>query len=771
MNGKVEVLAPAGSLESLIAAVNSGADAVYIGGTKFGARAYANNPEEDILLKGLEYAHHFGVKVYMTVNTLLKEKEIQELYLYLLPYYKAGLDAIIVQDLGVLDFIQKYFPDIEIHASTQMSLMGYESIKKLYQMGVTRVVPARELSLVEIQQIRKSCGIEIECFVHGALCYAYSGQCLMSSLIGGRSANRGRCAQTCRLSYEVYESNTKEKPGKRLEKSSPILSCKDLCSLDILPDMIEVGVNSLKIEGRMKSPRYTAGVVRIWRKYVDLYLQKGRKGYKVNIKDREELLDLFHRGGQTEGYYFQHNGREMLALNGKPEIKQLNEELFRYLDNNYINIVKKHRIYGEIRIQLGKPLELSLELQDRRGYRITVQGGIVEPAQNRSAKIEDIQKQIQKLGNTLYEFTKLDIILDSEVFVPVKALNDLRRDAIQSMDRAILEKYNRVVNISSEIPIKTSIKVPVEAPNRIQDVIVEERALERNLSIKDKKEWKKTPIFHCVCETAEQLQGIKKLSENVINGVFMLSFAADTLLPKQWKSEIAYFHQRGIKVGLYLPHIFRREAREFFDRNIEYLYQAGFDSFMIRSLEEVEYIKDRYQKSGNPIPELVFDYNIYNYNRKAMKMLEQMGANRQTLPVELNLYELKELDCKGKEMVVYGRLPMMVSAQCIKKTTKGCDHKPELLYLKDRYKENMPVKNHCLFCYNTIYNAKPLSTLGIAKSIQRLEVYPMRLIFTIENENEVQELVKKYQQVYQFGKKITEEMGEFTRGHLKRGIE
>ena len=267
----VELLAPAGSYESLVAAVNAGADAVYIGGKKFSARAYADNPEEDILIKGIEYAHTFGVNVYMTVNTLLKESEIGELFDYIKTYYNAGVDAVIVQDLGVFEFIRKHFPKLSVHASTQMTITGSFGAIFLKNQGASRIVPAREISLEEIRDIDKKSDIEIECFVHGALCYSYSGQCLMSSMIGGRSGNRGRCAQTCRLPYDVYEGN------KKLNKADErnLLSCKDLCSLDILPDLIEAGIDSLKIEGRMKAPRYTAGVVSIWRKYLDLYNEKG----------------------------------------------------------------------------------------------------------------------------------------------------------------------------------------------------------------------------------------------------------------------------------------------------------------------------------------------------------------------------------------------------------------------------------------------------------------------------------------------------------------
>ena len=337
----IELLAPAGSYESLVAAVNAGADAIYIGGKKFSARAYAQNPDEDILIKGIEYAHTFGVNVYMTINTLLKENEIGELFDYIKTYYNAGVDAVIVQDLGVFEFIRKHFPKLAIHASTQMTITGSYGAIFLKNQGASRIVPAREISLEEIRDIDKKSDIEIECFVHGALCYSYSGQCLMSSMIGGRSGNRGRCAQTCRLPYDLYDDE------KKLNKSDErnLLSCKDLCSLDILPDLIEAGIDSLKIEGRMKAPRYTAGVVSIWRKYLDLYQKKKRAGYKVENADRKLLLDLFDRGGQTEGYYKKHNGKDMIAIHEKPENRQVNTQYFEYLDKTFVETQRKLYIF------------------------------------------------------------------------------------------------------------------------------------------------------------------------------------------------------------------------------------------------------------------------------------------------------------------------------------------------------------------------------------------------------------------------------------------
>ena len=271
MKKRAELLAPAGSMESLKAAVHAGADAVYMGGQRFGARAYADNPDQDHLKEAIDYCHLYGRSFYLTVNTLLKEQEMSELYGYLAPLYEHGLE----------------------------------------NLGVTRVVTARELSLKEIREIHTKTGMEIESFVHGALCYCYSGQCLFSSLIGGRSGNRGRCAQPCRLPYELYqkEQNIKNKEGNYL------LSPKDMCALELLPEILKSGVYSLKIEGRMKKPEYTAGVVRIYRKYLDLCLrEKKDSSFLVSEEDKKELMDLYNRGGFNEGYYKTHNGKAMMAL-------------------------------------------------------------------------------------------------------------------------------------------------------------------------------------------------------------------------------------------------------------------------------------------------------------------------------------------------------------------------------------------------------------------------------------------------------------------------
>lgn len=310
-NHNVEVLAPAGSYDIMKAVINAGADAVYLGGDMFGARAYAGNLNKEEMIRALDYAHLRDKKIYLTVNTLLKENECtHELVDYIAPFYEAGLDACIVQDMGVFKILHSAFPDMHMHASTQMTITGEKGASILKEMGAMRIVTARELTLDEIRQIHEKCDIEIESFVHGALCYCYSGQCLLSSMNGTRSGNRGRCAQACRLDYSVVNNDKVINDSK----SSYPLSPKDMCALDILPDIIDTGVYSMKIEGRMKNVTYAAGVTSIYRKYTDMYLENGRKGYHVSQEDKNILLDIFNRGSFTSGYYNSEKGKNMMSL-------------------------------------------------------------------------------------------------------------------------------------------------------------------------------------------------------------------------------------------------------------------------------------------------------------------------------------------------------------------------------------------------------------------------------------------------------------------------
>lgn len=324
-----ELLAPAGSLAIFKAVVAAGADAVYVGGSKFGARAYADNFSDEELLEALDYAHLYGRRVYLTVNTLLKNSEIEQVCAYLQPFYEHGLDAVLVQDFGVLTAIHERFPDLAIHTSTQMTVTGVEAARLFSGYGVTRMVMARELSLNEMKRIREETGMELEAFVHGALCYCYSGQCLFSSMLGGRSGNRGRCAQPCRLPYAVMDEKHRE-----YKKDAYVLSLKDMCGIKDLRGLADAGVYSLKIEGRMKQIPYAAGVVSYYRKYIDLFLS-GQET-QVSEGDYRAVLALGNRCGFTDGYYHRHNGSDMVTFT-KPNYEKTNEALQQQILRTYEN--------------------------------------------------------------------------------------------------------------------------------------------------------------------------------------------------------------------------------------------------------------------------------------------------------------------------------------------------------------------------------------------------------------------------------------------------
>ncbi len=439
---RAELLAPAGSLQSVIAAVNAGADAIYMGGRKFGARAFAESAEaeEDMVMEAIRYCHLFHVKLYMTVNVLFKDAELKELFAYIKPYYEAGVDGLIVQDLGAAQLLRQAFPDLEIHASTQLTITSPESAMLMKEMGFTRAVLARELSLREIAEIRRQSGMELEVFVHGAMCYSYSGACFMSSLLGGRSGNRGRCAGTCRLCYTAA--------GKK----AYLLSMKDMETIELLPELIEAGAFSMKIEGRMKSPVYTAGVVSVYRKYLDLAVADPAN-YHVAKKDLDILHEIFDRGGVTS-YLKKHNDADMLATEEKP-FRPANEEIISEIKKNFLETNRRVPLRAEIELAEGQPIRLTVaaasaahgicdEGQETKPAEVTViSEETLARADGHAAVEADIRKQLEKTGGTPFYFESIRVNLEEGLFVPVSTLNRLRRDALQKYTEAELESAER----------------------------------------------------------------------------------------------------------------------------------------------------------------------------------------------------------------------------------------------------------------------------------------------------------------------------------------
>ena len=736
---RAELLAPAGSYEGLRAAVTAGADAVYIGGKMFGARAYAKNPDADELLEAIDFTHLHGKKIYMTVNTLLKNRELEEqLYTYLAPYYERGVDGVIVQDYGVLSFIRREFPELPIHVSTQMAVTGANGAQLLKEAGASRIVTARELSLEEIHRIYQETGMEIESFIHGALCYCYSGMCLFSSMLGGRSGNRGRCAQPCRLPYEVYDGE--KKLGGRKEEHP--LSPKDMCTIDILPEILKAGVYSLKIEGRMKKPEYAAGVTRIYRKYLDLY-EKDPKNYRVLECDRQELLKLYQRDGFNEGYYKQHNGRNMIAVqNLKARDNRENgpgrrdEELFSQLKVQYVDKKLQEKIYGNVILFCGSPAILDLEYGN---IHKQVQGESVQPAQNQPLSAERVKKQMEKTGSTPFVFERLDVQTDEQGFLPMQSLNELRRKGLEELAKECLLPYRRALRGQSM------------------------NAAGRNKNVKPEKE-KASKDFYVSVETWEQME--EALGRAEVDGIYCsISMFWGESFEEKTRYAVEYIKEFGKECYLAFPYIQREGILE--RKEAELVNLAGcLDGFLVRNLEELGYLK----RLGLA-DKAVCDHSLYAFNDESKAFLEEQGVLRTTVPLEQNGGEIRRRDNENSEWIIYGNYPMMISAQCLKKTYNVCDKKGGFTRLKDRYGNFFAAQCECNFCYNVIYNSVPTGLLREAEQIKAASVSAVRMNFTIEGKAETGRLLDLFLDVYKKNKDVPGQVPEFTKGHFKRGVE
>lgn len=728
---RTELLAPAGSYEGLQAVVKAGADAVYIGGRMFGARAYAKNPEKYEMLEAIDYAHLHGKKIYLTVNTLLKNQELfGELYDFLAPYYAQGLDAVIVQDFGVLSFIKKEFPGLPIHASTQMAVTGPHGAGLIQEAGASRIVTARELSLKEIRDIYERTGAEIESFVHGALCYCYSGMCLFSSMLGGRSGNRGRCAQPCRLPYTAYQQG-KQINGKN---QSYLLSPKDMCTIEILPELLQAGVYSLKIEGRMKRPEYAAGVTAIYRKYLDLF-ERHPESYQIEAEDMQELLDLYQRDGFNKGYYQVHNGKEMMAVRNQKEQNKKqniqgkrNEVLFERLKKQYLDAKLQEKITGTLVLCTDAPAVLDLDFQNTH---VQVMGDMVEPAQRQPLTQDRVKKQMEKTGQTPFAFEHLEVITDEAGFLPMQSLNELRRAGLEKLEASYLSQYRR------KLPEKDT-----------------ESWTEREETLDSEQKW------YVSVEQKEQWEAA--LSQEEVDGIYCsISMYSVKNFREEVLQDIQVTHQAGKEYYLTLPYVLR-EGR--LDNRIQAIREVGksADGFVIRNLEELGYLKNLGLER-----KAVGDYSLYSFNDLSQNFLEDMGLLRTTVPLELNGKEIRRKECSRSEMIVYGYYPMMISAQCVKKTCGTCDHQSGTVQLKDRYGNYFMTKSFCDFCYTVIYNSVPTSLWEETEQIKSAGVQALRMNFTWENRKECKRLLEFFVQK----KKNAFKMQDATKGHFKRGVE
>lgn len=703
-NKDFELLAPAGNLEIFKGVIESGADAVYVGGSMFGARAYANNFTEEELLEAIDFAHLRGVKVYLTVNTLIKNSEFSKLYDYLLVYYKRGLDAVIVQDIGVVKAIHEYFPSMEIHTSTQMTVTGADGVRFLSQFGVTRVVMAREVSLAEMKRIHEETGMELEAFVHGALCYSYSGQCLFSSILGGRSGNRGRCAQPCRLPYTVE--------GK---KDEYILSLKDMCGIKALDKLHDAGVYSLKIEGRMKQLEYACGVVKYYRSYID-----SKK--PVSDADYDRIKALGNRCGFTDRYYFDHNGSDMVT----------------YVKPNFVSNAaepspekRKLSIEGELVLREGEPGSLTVKRGDVT-YKASIEpvSAALKAPLDKKAAID----RINKTGDTDFEFSHIKAQIGENVFVPNGALNKLRRDAISGLCDKLLKKYYRNDARYADMSGLTALPEHVVKSDAAHDEAINDY----------------TTI--CSCMTRAQLD---TLIGYECFDVFYLDFDMydrNTLI-QQFADDVKCLTKRNKKVYLMLPTIFRADSSDYFVSIAKELDKVSFEGFVVKNYEELYLTENLF--TGKKV---ILDHNMYTFNDVSKSAFFEHGVSGDTVPLELNSREIMHRNNIGSQMIVYGYYPLMTTANCVHKNTKGCDKKQKLIYLKDRYNKSFAVCNNCKECYNTIYNSLPTMLTKNISKLKEAGIRSFRYSFTIETPKQIKAV-------------MDDKVAEYTNGHYKRGVE
>ncbi|GFI03323.1 putative protease YdcP [Lachnospiraceae bacterium] len=726
--GRVELLSPAGNFHALKGAIKAGADAVYLGGALYGARAYADNFTQDEICAGIHLAHVFGKKIYLTVNTLVKEKELDGLYPFLLPLYEAGLDGVIVQDLGAVRYIREYFPELTLHASTQMTITGSLGAAMVKKEGISRIVPARELSLEEIKKIKADIGVEIEAFIHGAMCYCYSGQCLFSSVLGGRSGNRGRCAQPCRLPYQTEDKG----------QVYP-LSMRDMCTIDLLPELIDAGIDSFKIEGRMKKPAYAAGVTAIYRKYIDLY-NRDKEHYFVAQEDREFLHALYLRSQTGDGYYHRHNGKEMITLHS-PSYSETDVGLLSELEKTYIEGELCHHASAKVFLIPGQEARLFLKTEKQQ---VTCRGDLVQKAERQPLAKEKIEEQMKKSANTHIKITDIDVNVEGDVFLPVRSLNELRRKTISALEAELIRQNGLDYSC--------------------RKAVVSEKK-NHSISSHTKSAPSQKKVLHALVNTLGQLRAACKAHLPRIYLNYSLLEEESLAIMQLSKKNNTKIRQ---EFFIATPYIVREKDSKYLEKMDEVLLTGVFDGVLIRNLESFSFF-DQKKRSVK----MVIDTGLYVWNRESLKFWEGRAAESY-LPLECNMHEWRELleTCPDRKMqisaVVYGRFPMMITANCIRKTMGSCRHVPGWGTIKDRYGKQFPVYMDCLCCYNVLYNSVPLSLHKVFTE-KNFPAECVRLDFTTEESEETLQIIHYFGDIFRTYREPSYK--EYTTGHYKRGVE
>lgn len=798
----IELLSPVGDLDCLKAAVQNGADCVYFGASNFSARAFASNFDD--LELAINYAKIRGVKTNLTLNTLIKNDEFEDAYNLAKKAYELGIDAIIVQDLGLATRLIKDFPDLPIHASTQMSIHNLQGTLKLQNLGFKRVVLARELCANEIEYICQNSNVEIECFIHGALCISYSGQCLFSSLVGGRSGNRGKCAQPCRLPYELVQN------GNETIDKGFLLSTKDLCGLDYIPFLINAGVTSFKIEGRMKTPEYVATVTRIYRKYIDLALSGNP--YVIDEKDKKDLLQVFNRGLSSNGHldkepnknliypikpnnmglplgiiqkYNKTKGHITLKLqeelcvgdcistqkeNGSYNVSELMVKNKNIKIGNIGNLVTIGRMKGNISVgdKVYKisskvlkdnalnsfktenrkiPLNIKLFIQNNKNISAVVNSCskydlyknlnfeytsniIPNTSINKPLDQDTIIKQFSKTNNSIYEFKKIKIILDENLFLPISSLNDLRRTILENIEKQTLDKIKRTSNccytpiVSNASNLKNNYKI---------SLLLNDLNLEYDYS--------------------------------KLNGVHNLYIPLKFFVNKNYENILKVLNKK-FSTYIYLPTIIRANYRNlFYDNIVNTTKKYNIKGIVLSNISNFMLISDLYKSNKNL--ELIANYTFNIYNNETINKLNELQISRYTVSPELN--KLSILNLYGnpqKELIVYGKIPLMnmnycllgKSNKCYPNCNSLCTNKNRY-FLKDRLGLHFDIVPDNIQTVTTIYNCK---TLSICPTDFNLDCARIDILY--ENIDEINNIIN----TVKLGKKF--EGKQYTNGNLNREI-
>lgn len=795
MKNKTELLAPAGDKAAFFAAVQSGANAVYIGGKLFNARQYSTNFEIEEIAELVKYAHIRGVKVYVTLNIIIKNEEIVEAVRYVAELFNASVDAIIIQDLGLLYIVNNLFKGKEFHASTQMSIQNSAGVNYLYEKGIKRTVLAREVSLSEIKKIKLKTKAELEVFIHGALCNAYSGQCLMSSMLGERSGNRGRCAQPCRLPYKAVQINTENELSQELYLLSP----RDLCTIDSLDEMVEAGVDSIKIEGRMKKPEYVATVVKQYRDKLD---------GNYNEAEKSKLYQAFNRDF-TKGHLFDEYGTALMSTD-KPnnkgvyigkvkmykqsgslilklertinigdgiELRKENESIGMSIDkiiakdetkmiyeipvarrdysdmkvyltndsqlNKDIKSDLETEIYREIlnfdiKVKIGAPIYISVTNESMQSIEVQSEY-IVEKAQKNGVDEERILVQLNKLGGTIYEIGKFNSEIEENCFVPAKELNELRRKIVEHYDGL---KMNLIENIDVDE--------------------IETKCIE--ILSKEKSKKTKTKI------------SVKIRDIEMLNSIDFTKIDRIYIPLEKWNEEVSeQVKDKAVSVYLYLDRIYHELEYDQLEIKIKDMDLSFIDGISVSNLGQINLAK-KYKENIHG------DLGLNIFNDLAIKFLKSEGFSSYTPSNEMTLTQVNDLYDTGieKEAVVYGHIAMMYMKNCPFSVLKECDKKCETcryhigMGLLDRKNIIFPIEN--FKNYSILYNAKSLFLgLDVNKLVNRY-VDILRLDFTIENQAQIAEIIDYHYNIindvegrYPWIVKKTDEK-YFTKGHYFRGV-